>query len=348
MKVLVTGHDGYIGAILVPLLQRAGHEVVGMDSYWFEGCTFGEPMPDVQSIRADVRNSSLDHLQGIDTVMHLAGISNDPMGNLNPECTYDINHRASVRLAEQAKQAGVERFIFSSSCSNYGAGGEGFLDESAEFNPVTPYGKSKVLVEQDVAGLADDSFSPTFLRNATAYGLSTKLRADLVINNLVGYAYTTGEVLIKSDGSPWRPLVHIEDISRAFLAVMEAPREKIHNEAFNVGQTSENYRIRDLGELVEQVVPGSKVKYAEGASPDKRDYRVDCSKIARVLGDFKPTWTAQKGMKELYNAYKEYGLTTEEFLSSRFLRIKTIEGLLAKNMLDDELHWKKTLKQPVG
>jgi nucleoside-diphosphate-sugar epimerase len=286
MKVLVTGHDGYIGAILVPLLQRAGHEVVGMDSYWFEGCTFGEPMPDVQSIRADVRNSSLDQLQGIDTVMHLAGISNDPMGNLNPECTYDINHRASVRLAEQAKQAGVERFIFSSSCSNYGAGGEGFLDESAEFNPVTPYGKSKVLVEQDVAGLADDSFSPTFLRNATAYGLSTKLRADLVINNLVGYAYTTGEVLIKSDGSPWRPLVHIEDISRAFLAVMEAPREKIHNEAFNVGQTSENYRIRDLGELVEQVVPGSKVKYAEGAGPDKRDYRVDCSKIARVLGDF--------------------------------------------------------------
>jgi nucleoside-diphosphate-sugar epimerase len=348
MKVLVTGHDGYIGAILVPLLQRAGHEVVGLDSYWFEGCTFGESSQDVQSIRVDLRESKLDHLKGFDVVMHLAGISNDPMANLNPDCTFEINHRSSVRLAELAKQAGVERFIFSSSCSNYGAGGDGFLDESAAFNPVTAYGKSKVLVEQDVTGLADDSFSPTFLRNATAYGLSTKLRADLVINNLVGYAFTTGEVLIKSDGSPWRPLVHIEDISRAFLAVMEAPREKIHNEAFNVGRTEENYRIRDLAELVKQVVPGSTVKYAEGGSPDKRDYRVDCGKIASVLGEFKPTWTALKGMHELYEAYKAYGLTTEEFLSARYLRIKTIEGLMAKGMLDDDLRWKKKLETPVG
>jgi nucleoside-diphosphate-sugar epimerase len=259
--------------------------------------------------------------------MHLAGLSNDPLGDLNPGTTYDINHQASVRLAAKAKEAGVSRFIFSSSCSNYGAAGDDLLDESAEFNPVTPYGESKVMVERDVSAMADDKFSPTYLRNATAYGLSVRLRGDLVVNNLTGYAFTSGEVLIKSDGTPWRPLVHIEDISRAFVAVLHAPREKIHNEAFNVGRNEENYRVSEIADMVEEIVPNSHVTYAEGAGPDKRNYRVDCSKIMRVLPEYKPTWTVRKGVVELYEAYKAHGLTYDEFLSSRYLRIKHVREL---------------------
>src|SRR5713226_8101142 len=275
MRILVTGHKGYIGAVLAPLFAAEGHDVVGLDSDLFEQCTFGEPLREFPSIRKDLRDVELADLKGFDAVVHLAGLSNDPLGNLNPELTYEINHAASCRLAQLAKQAGIQRFMFSSSCSTYGAAGDKILNEEAEFNPVTPYGRSKVLVEQDVAPLADATFSPTFLRNATAYGVSPRLRADLVVNNLVGFAYTTGEVLIASDGTPWRPLAHIEDISRAFLAVLHAPREIVHNEAFNVGRTAENYQIRGIADMVRDVVPGSRIKYAPGGGPDPRCYRVD-------------------------------------------------------------------------
>ncbi|MEE9230193.1 MAG: SDR family oxidoreductase [Acidobacteriota bacterium] len=339
MRVLVTGHNGYIGTVLVPMLQAAGHEAVGLDSYLFEACTFGDNTPDIPALRMDVRDVQVSDLEGFDAIIHLGGLSNDPLGDLNPELTYEINHLASVRLAKLAREARILRFLFSSSCSNYGAGGREMLTEDAAFNPVTPYGVSKVRVEEDVSKLADGQFSPTFLRNATAYGVSPRLRGDLVVNNLVGFAYTSGEVLIKSDGTPWRPVVHIEDISRAFLAVLHAPRELIHNEAFNVGRTEENFQISDLAKMVEETVPGSRVTYAEGGGPDLRCYRVDCSKLARTLPDFQPQWTARRGVEELNLAYKRYGLTLEEFSGSRFLRINHIRELLHEQRLDSTLRW---------
>lgn len=340
MRVLVTGHDGYIGAALVPILQRAGHDVVGLDNYLFEACGFGPELPPIPSLRKDIRDVELADLEGFDAILHLAGISNDPLGDLNPECTFNINHRASVRLAKLAKQAGVPRFLFSSSCSNYGSAGEALIDENAPFNPVTPYGVSKVLVEKEVSQLAGSSFSPTFLRNATAYGVSSRLRADLVLNNLMGWAFTTGRVFLKSDGTPWRPIVHIEDISQAFLAVLEAPRELIHNQAFNVGRTEQNYQIRDLAEIVRETVPGCTVEFAQGAGPDKRCYRVDCSKIARTLPAFKPQWDARRGAQELYQAYQAFGLTLDDLEGVRYMRIRQVRKLQQEGLLDVMLRWR--------
>jgi nucleoside-diphosphate-sugar epimerase len=339
MRVLVTGHNGYIGSVLAPFIAAAGHDVVGLDTYLFEDCTFGPDREAIEAMRLDVRDVRATDLAGFDAIMHLAALSNDPLGNVNPQCTYDINHLASVRLARLAKEAGVPRFLFASSCSLYGVASDALLTEEAAFNPITPYGESKVRVEQDVAGLADERFSPTFLRNATAYGVSPRLRADVVVNNLVGAAFTTGEVLIQSDGTPWRPLVHIEDIAQAFLCVLQAPRERVHNQAFNVGRTEENYRVRDLAQMVSEVVPGSCVRYAEGGGPDPRCYRVDCGKLERTLPEFRAQWTVRAGMEQLHAAFRRHALTAEQFLGGRFLRIKHILKLQAEGQIDASLRW---------
>ena len=339
MKVLVTGHDGYIGHVLVPMLQSAGHEVTGLDCELYRGCDFpGQPRLAVPSIVKDIRDIEPDDLRGFDAVLHLAGLSNDPLGDLDPETTYDINHRASVRLAEMARSVGVERFVFSSSCSNYGAAGDDYLDESAGFNPVTPYAESKVWTERDVAPMADDRFTPVFLRSATAYGMSARLRGDLVVNNLVGYAFTTGHVLIKSDGKPWRPLVHIEDIALAFKCVMEAPKAVVHNQAFNVGRTKENYRVREVADMVAEIVPGSTVTFAGDASPDARNYRVACDKIASWVPGYEPRWTLKAGIRQIHQAYAEAGLTEEDFLSSRYLRVKRVKEQIEQGRIDGRLH----------
>lgn len=339
MKVLVTGHDGYIGHVLVPMFQAAGHEVVGIDSFLFEECKFGDDSMETPAFRVDVRDVEPEMLKGVDAVVHLAAISNDPLGDLNPDITYDINYRSTVRLAEMAKEAGVQRFLYSSSCSLYGASSDAPLTEDSEFNPVTPYGESKVMSEDSLREMADDGFSPTYLRNATAYGSSSRLRGDLVVNNLTGFAFTTGKVFLKSDGTSWRPLVHIEDISRAFLALAEAPRDVVHNEPFNVGMTTENYQIRDVALMVEEIVPNSVVTLSDEAFNDIRNYRVSCDKLAREVPGFKPQWTVRRGIEQLLADYQRIGLTLEQLEGNRFMRVKTISRKLDENLLAPDLRW---------
>jgi nucleoside-diphosphate-sugar epimerase len=338
MKVLVTGHHGYIGSVMTDVLSKGGHDVTGLDTYLYEGADFGPDAPKVPSLRKDIRDVTPADLRGFDAVVHLAALSNDPLGCLDESCTYDINHHGSVSLARAAKAAGVSRYLFASSCSLYGAAGDDLLDETAAFNPITAYGRSKVLVEQEVAPLADDTFSPVFLRNATAYGASPRLRADIVVNNFTGVAFTTGEVVIQSDGTPWRPLVHIRDISKAFLAVLEAPREAIHNQAFNVGSSEENYQIRDVADIVKEIVPGCSIKYLEGGGPDPRCYRVSCDKLQRHIPGFKTEWTVRKGVEELYASFVRNDLTADQFNS--FTRLKLIEKHLRDGRLDPALRWR--------
>jgi nucleoside-diphosphate-sugar epimerase len=339
MKVLVTGYHGYIGSVLARVLSEAGYEVVGLDSDFFVNNRFVGHLASVPGVLRDLRDIEPRDLERFGAVVHLAALSNDPLGDLNPELTYKINHEASMRLAQMAKEAGVRRFLFSSSCSMYGAAGPDVLDENAPFNPVTPYAESKVLVEKQLTGLADQNFSPVFLRNTTAYGVSPFMRFDIVLNNLVAWAYTTGRVMIHSDGTPWRPLIHIEDICRAFTAVLDAPREVIHNEAFNVGISEENYQVRDLARIVQETVPECTVDYTPNGGPDPRSYRVDFSKIKKALPGFQPKWNVRRGAQELYAACCEAKLTLEDFDGPRFKRISHIRQLLADGRLDSRLRW---------
>ena len=341
MRVLVTGDRGYIGTILVPFLRAAGHEVDGFDLGLYESCDFG-PGPGDIGVRPprDMRDADAGEFVGYDAVICLAALSNDPLGHLNPAATYSVNLEGTVRLAQAAKKAGVERFLFASSCSLYGAAGSSGVAEDADLSPVTPYGETKVLAERELSQLADDTFSPAYLRNATAYGVSPRLRLDIVVNNLTAVAMTTGKVRLESDGSPWRPLVHIEDISRAFLAALEAPRELVHDQAFNVGRPDDNVQVRDIAELVRDAVPGSALSFAEGAGPDLRSYRVDFSKLTETFPDLNLRWNVRDGIDELAAAYAEHSLTYDDFTSSRFVRLRRITELLSAGLLDDKLRLK--------
>lgn len=340
MKVLITGTDGYIGSVLGPYLIRKGHNVVGLDTGFYRaGWLFnnGETLYPPY-INKDLREITLDDLKGYDAVVHLAELSNDPLGKLRPEITFKINHEGSVRLAKLCKQAGIERFIYASSCSVYGEGDDNHKTEESAVNPQTPYAECKVKVEQDVSELADDSFSPTFLRNATAYGPSPRMRFDIVLNNLSGLAWTTNVIEMISDGMPWRPLVHIKDISKAVACVLGAPTGVIHNQIFNVGDTTENYKVREIAEIVGSVFPGCKTTFGDSGG-DNRSYRVSFEKINSELPGFSCDYTAQKGAEELHSIFSKIDMDAETFNDRPYTRLKQLQFLLDTHQLNDDLYW---------
>ncbi|WP_067710145.1 NAD-dependent epimerase/dehydratase family protein [Nocardia yamanashiensis] len=335
MHVLVTGHQGYLGTVMVPVLEAAGHRVTGLDSGFFAECVLGEAPPAPPALSVDLREVTAEQLAGFDAVVHLAALSNDPLGALAPRITYDINHHASVRLARLAKEAGVRRFLYASTCSVYGAAGDGLVTEDAPLRPLTPYAESKVRVEDDVAALADSGFVPVFLRNATAFGFSPRLRADIVLNNLVGYAVLTGEVKVLSDGTPWRPLVHAQDIARAFAVCLDAPAELISCRAYNVGTETNNLTVAEIARAVVNAVPDSTLVITGESGADPRSYRVDFARARAELG-FEAAWTIPAGAAELYREYTARGLTADGFFQ-RFTRLAHLKSLQESGVLDDEL-----------
>jgi len=339
MRVLVTGHRGYIGHVMTPVLEADGHEVIGIDAGLFDACVFGESAAPTGPT-GDVRDLGVGELRGFDAVIHLAGLSNDPLGDFDPAITDEINHRAALHLAVQARAAGVARFLFSSSCSVYGAAGEEMIDESAALRPLTAYARSKADAEKGIAALATDRFSPIFLRSATAYGVSARLRFDLVLNNFVAWALTTGRVLLKSDGTAWRPLVHIADIAEAFRAVLTAPRPAVHNQAFNVGRSEENYRARDLAALVCAAVEGARIELAAGAARDARSYRVNCDKLARAVPTFSPRWDVRRGIAQILDACRRADIRADEFEDARYNRIEHLRWLVREGRVDTALRWR--------
>jgi nucleoside-diphosphate-sugar epimerase len=341
MKILVTGHHGYIGSVMAPFLVEAGHDVTGADTFFYEGCDLVAERTEVPSVRIDVRDIGARFLQGFEAVVHLAALSNDPLGDLDPRLTIDVNLSGTVALARAAREAGVRRFLFASSCSMYGAADpEVHVDEEAPLAPLTSYAESKVRAEEQLAELADNSLSPTFMRNATVYGVSPRLRADVVLNNLVGWAFTTAQVKVLSDGTPCRPIVHVEDVARAALALLEAPIAVIHNQAFNIGADEENYRVSELAEIASDAVPGSRIEYAEGGGPDPRSYRVDFGKLQRSLPDYRPRWNARRGAQELVDAYRSVGLTLDAFQADRYVRLARLKRLIDDDALDQDLRWR--------
>ena len=337
MRVLVTGHQGYIGTVMVPMLREAGHDTIGLDSGYFADCVLGDPPDDAPGIAGssplDLRDVTREHLFGIDAVVHLAALSNDPLGALAPEITYQINHDASVRLARLAKEAGVSRFLYASTCSVYGSAGDDLVNEDAPLRPLTPYAESKVLVEDDVVAMADSGFAPVFLRNATAFGFSPRLRADIVVNNLVGHAVLSGDVRVLSDGTPWRPLVHVRDIATAFATCLTAPREVTYCEAYNVGAEANNLTVADIARAVVDSVPGARLNITGETGPDPRSYRVDFSRLHRNLG-LEAQVSVPAGVVELYKSYTDYGLTEDAF-ATRFTRLARLAKLRSNNVLDE-------------
>ena len=351
MRVLVAGDRGYIGAVLVPFLRAAGHSVDGLDSGLYEGCDLGPPLEGARGRSAiDIRDVRPSQLAGYDAVACLAALSNDPLSHLNPATTYSVNLEGTLQLARAAKAAGIERFAFASSCSLYGAAGSAAVTEDAELFPVTPYGETKVMAERELSLLADDAFSPTYLRNATAYGLSPRQRIDIVVNSLTAVAMTTGQVRLESDGSPWRPLVHVEDICRAVLAVLEAPRQLVHDQAFNVGRVEDNVQISDIAEMVIEAVPGSRLSFADGAGPDLRNYRVDFSKLNETFPDLRLRWSVRVASTNWSTGYTRHTFTYDDFASTRFVRLRRIHELLSAGLVDEMLHRRplEPLSMPEG